>query len=134
MDRIEDATQKTAQGRQRWALLLLVSALLFIGGSSSAEPVGELPYEDSGTFAIVFENDSFTASDRNYTNGVRFSYLSKANGGPAAGRWLGEHLLGGLVETEGHVAGSLADDPADPSEVAGRVGLAHGAARGLADA
>ncbi len=98
MDRIEDATQKTAQGRQRWALLLLVSALLFIGGSSSAEPVGELPYEDSGTFAIVFENDSFTASDRNYTNGVRFSYLSKANGGPAAGRWLGEHLLGAEAE------------------------------------
>ena len=49
---------------------------------------------DRGTLTFVWENDAFTGSDQNYTNGVRLGYLSPPR--PAAGidRFVAETLTG----------------------------------------
>ncbi len=78
--------------------LVLVALSVVSAAASWGQSAPDRPYSDLGTLALVFENDSFTASDRNYTNGVRLSYLSSADGGPALGRWFGRTLLGANEE------------------------------------
>ena len=59
----------------------LMSGLLFVMYSSGAvaEEQHASPLEDDrGTVSFVYENDWVGNSDRNYTNGVRLSYVSKA--------------------------------------------------------
>ena len=55
---------------------------LFLSASvrgATADETSVSPLEDdSGTVAFVYENDWVGNSDRNYTNGVRLSYVSKA--------------------------------------------------------
>ena len=42
---------------------------------------------------MVFENDKFAGTDRNYTNGVNIAYLSAPNAVPGPARWLARTLL-----------------------------------------
>lgn len=51
--------------------------------SVDAQPAND-GYESVGIFSFVLENDLFYATDRRYTNGARFSYLTPLNGGPEA--------------------------------------------------
>ena len=39
--------------------------------------------DDKGVFNVIVENDSFAGSDRDYTNGVRFSWVSSEDNMPA---------------------------------------------------
>ena len=50
--------------------LLIVSALAGLGSAAAQ------PEDERGTWAVVLENDFFFSTDRNYTNGLRLSYLS----------------------------------------------------------
>jgi lipid A 3-O-deacylase len=43
-----------------------------------------LQEDDKGIFNVVWENDKFAGSDRDYTNGVRFAWLSSEENMP---RW-----------------------------------------------
>ncbi len=52
------------------------------------------PYDNSGTFTFVWENDYFANTDRNYTNGIRLSYLSGFKAPEGVSRWVADSLLG----------------------------------------
>lgn len=58
---------------------------------------------EAGTLSLVFENDLFYDTDRNYTNGVRASWLSGPDRTPAwalrAARWFPLFPDGGTVRT-----------------------------------
>jgi hypothetical protein len=56
----------------------VVLAVLFGGVSFavSAEQTKTGNGKEIGTFELKYENDMFSGQDQNYTNGVRFSYLS----------------------------------------------------------
>lgn len=49
--------------------------------------------DERGTFTFVWENDVFADSDENYTNGVRFAWLSGTNELEGFSRWIGRKLL-----------------------------------------
>lgn len=51
------------------------------------------PYDNSGTFTFVWENDYFANTDRNYTNGLRLSYLSGFKQPNGVTRWVADHIL-----------------------------------------
>ena len=76
----------------------LAAALLALPGASGA---AEEP--EDGTLSLVFENDLFYDTDRNYTNGVRASWLSGPDRTPAwalrAARWFPLFPDGGTVRT-----------------------------------
>lgn len=52
------------------------AALTAVLGVSQAETAPAAPKDDRGTVTIVWENDKFFSTDRNYTNGARLSWLS----------------------------------------------------------
>lgn len=67
------------------ALLLIATA--FFGFASSVHAAEERTEEDDkGIFNVVIENDSFAGTDRDYTNGIRFSWLSSEERMPAWAR------------------------------------------------
>ncbi|KYO52612.1 lipid A deacylase LpxR family protein [Tistrella mobilis] len=49
------------------------------------QPVAVEHDAENGTFALVFENDYFADTDRHYTNGFRFSYMTPPGNDP---QWL----------------------------------------------
>lgn len=61
--------------------------------------------DDKGIFSVVLENDAFTGSDRDYTNGVRFSWLSPEEGMPD---WLRDSANLLPIATEGNKRISVA--------------------------
>jgi lipid A 3-O-deacylase len=67
------------------AYLLMISAPVI----AAEERVVE---DDKGIFNVVIENDIFAGEDRDYTNGIRFSWLSSEENMPplarSAARWL----------------------------------------------
>jgi len=83
------------------------------------------------TVSATFENDIFGGTDENYTNGVRFDYVSEANDLRAPGRWLraqvspyigtadwyGTFAVGQNMYTPSDI--SLADPPTDDRPYAG---------------
>jgi hypothetical protein len=58
---------------------------------------------ETGVLSLVFENDLFSDTDRNYTNGVRVSWLSGPDRTPewalGAARWFPLFPSGGVVRT-----------------------------------
>lgn len=63
--------------------LIFISALTFtIGFSSAIASEERIIEDDKGIFNIVLENDVFAGADRDYTNGVRFSWLSSEENMP----------------------------------------------------
>lgn len=70
--------------------LLLASTLLLMPAVVlGAEPDAR----ERGTFSVLFENDTFAGTDRNYTNGVELSYLSAPNRAFAPLAWIGRRVL-----------------------------------------
>lgn len=51
-----------------------------------------LPFKDKATLAFSWENDSYANTDRNYTNGMRLSWLSGANKTDGVSKWLAQRL------------------------------------------
>lgn len=49
-------------------------------------------HDDKGVFGVVFENDIFTGTDRGYTNGIRFSYVSSEEKMPALAGKIANYL------------------------------------------
>jgi len=81
------------------------TTFLVAAAASVSLPVasGAADEPESGTLGLVFENDLFYDTDRNYTNGVRASWLSGADETPAwalsAARWFSLFPEGGTVRT-----------------------------------
>lgn len=70
-----------------FAAVLLAAPLLFTSGALAADPpdLAKQAEPQVGIFSLVVENDLFYSTDRRYTSGVRFSYLTPKNGEP---EWL----------------------------------------------
>ena len=62
------------------AFRCLVGALgLLCGAAALADETPGTESSRDAIFSVVFENDLFANLDQHYTNGVRFSYLSRIN-------------------------------------------------------
>ncbi len=75
-------------------LAALATATVFVlCDRAYGEPKGRDPEDPRGTLSLVIENDAITGQDRNYTNGVRASWLSRTydTNGPA--RWIANNIL-----------------------------------------
>ena len=64
------------------------------------------PKDDQGIFNVVWENDMFGGTDQNYTNGIRFSWLSPETSVPQWVDWTSRNLL--PVANNGHKRTSIA--------------------------
>lgn len=84
---------------RRTALSAVVAAALL----AWSLPSGAAEEPEAGTLSLVFENDLFYDTDRNYTNGVRAAWLSAPAGTPAwardAVRWFPLFPDSGTVRT-----------------------------------
>lgn len=76
--------------RAVFAALLLLPASAF----------GQAVKDDKGIFNVVWENDIFAGTDRNYTNGIRFAWLSAEEDMPYWARWTANHIT--PFEQAGH--------------------------------
>ncbi len=66
-----------AEPRHRFFAHGCMLVACFLATSSYALAAEERTYEDEkGIFNVVWENDKFAGSDRDYTNGIRFAWLS----------------------------------------------------------
>lgn len=76
----------------------LIAFAAFCAGAAHAQETQEdeflAPYDESGTFTFVWENDYFANTDRNYTNGLRLAYLSGFKQPNGVSRWVAENVLG----------------------------------------
>ncbi len=52
-----------------------------------------VPEDEAGTFTFVWENDKFTNTDRNYTNGARLSWLSGTQETDGLSGWIARNLV-----------------------------------------
>ena len=67
---------------------LIINAALLLGlGHAAPALAEENPNAERGTLSLIYENDTFAATDRNYTNGIDVSYLSAPNAAPLPARW-----------------------------------------------
>lgn len=87
--------------------VLAVAAILCVGQIDQAHAADErLQEDDKAIVSAVFENDTFSDTDQNYTNGFRLSYLSSESKTPYAARWIANHLL--PLSTQGNKRISIA--------------------------
>lgn len=73
--------------------LALTSALLGLASHTAPLLADDTPASGRGTFSLVYENDIFAGTDRNYTNGIDLAYLSAPNAAPGPARWLARTVL-----------------------------------------
>ncbi len=84
-------TKRTAPVKFFQAGFVLVAFVLtiVIPAFAAEERVTE---DDKGIFNVVIENDVFAGSDRDYTNGIRFSWLSPEKNMPKLARSIARRL------------------------------------------
>ena len=63
-------------------MIKLAAGLAVLFACASASYAGPNSAVDRGTFSLLFENDIFYKTDRDYTNGVEFSYTTAAQDTP----------------------------------------------------
>lgn len=78
--------------------------------------------DEKGIFNVVFENDIFGGTDQNYTNGIRFSYLSSEAHVPNWVNWASEHLLPVNPEGNKRISVALGQNMYTPDDPVPRTG------------
>lgn len=73
----------TALGLSVVCLLFSASIVLAADAEGNKAPITRPQADYEGSFTFALENDLFTGHDDNYTNGIRFAYLSAENSTPA---------------------------------------------------
>ncbi len=86
--------------------LLVCAVCATFPAAAFADAPERVKDDDHGIFNVVFENDIFSGQDRNYTNGIRFAYLSPESDVPDAANWLASHVL--PLDETGHKRISIA--------------------------
>lgn len=71
----------------------LNSALLLLATHATPLLADDTPSSQRGTFSLIYENDIFAGTDRNYTNGIDLAYLSAPNAAPRPAQWLARTVL-----------------------------------------
>ena len=85
-------------------MVFILSAFIAMTQSAHAQEERPVP-DDKGIFSLVWENDKFAGTDRDYTNGVRVSWLSSEENMPRWSRAVANNLP---LAPEGHKRISLA--------------------------
>jgi lipid A 3-O-deacylase len=80
-------------------ILIALNGSVYAAGTRTQE-------DDKDIFNVVFENDLFTGTDRGYTNGLRFAWLSSEENAPDWLRWPAVRLP--LLSPEGNKRISVA--------------------------
>lgn len=75
-------------------LRLTLTTSLLLAVPLAAHAADEVPASERGTLSLVYENDTFAGTDRNYTNGIDIAYLSAPNAVPAPAHWFATHVMG----------------------------------------
>lgn len=85
--------------RRMVAMVGLVATLASLGSrvATAAEEATEVLPDPEGTFTAVWENDTVAGTDKNYTNGIRFAWLS----GTRATDGLSDFIANGLLGADG---------------------------------
>ena len=73
---------------------VVTTGLFLLVGPVAPLLADDTPSSDRGTLSLVYENDTFAGTDRNYTNGIDISYLSAPNAVPLPARWFATTLMG----------------------------------------
>lgn len=81
------------------ACLAAIAAILASSPASAQEPEFHSADDDLSTWSFVWENDYFSGTDRNYTNGVRLAYLSGFKTPHGLTKFCAENLLGAGPDT-----------------------------------
>ena len=93
-------------------LVMLLNAVPGAGGAGAVE--------DSGSFDITIENDRVARTDRHYTNGVRLTYLSAEDGGPAVLRDLADRVPIFAPDGRTHIGFTLGQSMFTPDDTGSR--------------
>ena len=78
--------KKACSGVFLWCVLAVQPAF-------SQNDLGSVREDDEGTFTFVWENDVLGGTDRNYTNGLRLSWLSGTHAADGMSEFLATHVL-----------------------------------------
>jgi lipid A 3-O-deacylase len=71
----------------------VTTSLLLLAGQVTPLLADDKSSAERGTLSLVYENDTFAGTDRNYTNGIDITYLSAPNAVPLAARWFATRLM-----------------------------------------
>src|SRR5581483_7741593 len=73
--------------------MIAIWGILSTSKTLAADPSVKPEEDDKGIFSIIFENDVFNNTDRDYTNGVRLGWLSSEANAPEWVKWSANHFL-----------------------------------------
>ncbi len=74
-------------------LIKTILVIIITGVPYSGHTQQTIAEDDKAIFSLIYENDIFGGTDRNYTNGFRVAMLSSEQNTPKTARWLAENLL-----------------------------------------
>ena len=98
----------------------LAFACGLIGALASAPAWGgdkDRPTSEGGTFSFTLENDIFSGTDRDYTNGFRIDYISERNDLIGIGRFAKEHLNPYFQADDWYMTYALGQTMLTPSDI-----------------
>ncbi len=104
-----------AQGRKS-----LLSALLLGMAAFPAHAAPSSQEDEKAIISFVFENDVFSGTDQNYTNGVRMSWLSSEAQTPPWARWFANNVLPLSTDGNKRIGIALGQNMYTPQEISRR--------------
>ena len=99
------------------ATLCLASAAFAQSTDQSAEQGAKRPSSEGGTVSATFENDIFGGTDRNYTNGVRFDYVTPKNDLPLWARFARDQLKPIVPASDWYASYAIGQNMYTPSDI-----------------
>ena len=103
---------------RRLATAALAMLALSASGAWASGPFDEPTDEaETGTFSITLENDIFADTDQDYTNGVRFSYITPKNDLNLAGRWARDQIEPLIGQADWYMIYALGQNMFTPSDI-----------------
>ena len=85
--------------------------------AQSADRASERPRSEGGTVSATFENDIFGGTDQNYTNGVRFDYVTPKNGLPLWARFARDQLTPVVPAADWYASYAIGQNMYTPSDI-----------------
>lgn len=96
-------------------------AALSVAGAASAQSDEDAeatrPTSEGGTVSATFENDIFGGTDRNYTNGVRFDYVTPKNDLPFWARFARDQLTPVVPAADWYASYAIGQNMYTPSDI-----------------
>ena len=101
------------------SIALAVTALCALSQHANADE--KRPSSEGSTVSFTFENDIFGGTDRNYTNGVRFDYVTPKNDLPQWARFARDQLTPFVPSADWYASYAIGQNMYTPSDITLRV-------------